>query len=142
MVVDIQQGVRYFELPNFNVTLDKTVHAFCFDVQKWNLACLMVPSTDTLGIQAMVGNPVTDAIQTYMDAKTRAALRLKPLEFIKYWNELHQAGTPYLASDCPEGYLAVMETRAQDAHERIFGIELVNTSFSWMKMDGEKKRRG
>ena len=140
MVVDIQQGVRYFELPNFNVTLDKTVHAFCFDVQKWNLACLMVPSTDTLGIQAMVGNPVTDAIQTYMDAKTRAALRLKPLEFIKYWNELHQAGTTYLASGCPEVYLAVMETRAQDAHERLFGIELVgNISRFWQKTTGKKR---
>ena len=124
MTAEILTGLRYFELPKFDAALDKSVHHFCFDVQKWNLAYLMVPAIDTAGVQALVGNPIADTINTYMDTKTRMALRQKPLEFMRYWNGLCRRGTPYLAGACPEGYLGVMEMRAQDVHEALFGVSV------------------
>ena len=124
-MVDISVGYKYAPMPTFVAGMDKDVSHFCFDVQKWNLAWLLVPGVDVRGIGALVENPIAAAIHTYMDAKTRDALRLKPLEFLRYWVGLCKQGTPYLASACPEGYLGVMETRAQDAHERLFGVEVV-----------------
>lgn len=120
----IQQGLKYEAMPKFSQDLPKDVHHFCFDVQKWNLAYLMVPAVDTTGVSALIGNPIAAAINTYMDTQTRVALRGKPLEFMRYWKSLCRQGVPYIASACPEGYQGVMEIRAQDAHERLFGVSI------------------
>lgn len=120
-MADLRDGLAYSPMQAYDKSL-LDVSNFCFDVAKWNLAWLAEPRMDEEGASALLKNPIAAAIDEFMDKETRVQLSKPPLVFMKYWLSLHKQGVPALTAGWPEDRLAVMEVRAQDAHERLFGI--------------------
>lgn len=120
---DIKSGIAYSPMQAYDKSLLE-VSNFCFDTAKWNLAWLAEPRIDAEGVSALLGNPIAASIDEFMDKETRAQLRKAPLDFMRYWNGLMEQGQPALAKGWPQTQSAIMEIRAQDAHERLFGLVL------------------
>jgi hypothetical protein len=120
-MVDLRDGLAYAPMQAYDKSL-VDVSNFCFDLAKWNLAWLAEPRMDDEGVKALVKNPIAAAIDEFMDKDTRAHLSKPPLTFMKYWLDLHKQGQPIISAGWPETTLATMEMRAQDAHERLFGL--------------------
>jgi hypothetical protein len=120
---DIKSGIAYSPMQAYDKSLLE-VSNFCFDKAKWNLAWLAEPRIDDEGVAALLGNPIAASIDEFMDKETREHLRKPPLDFMRYWNTLLKQGDPALAKGWPQHFSAVMEIRAQDAQERLFGLVL------------------
>ena len=117
----IHHGVPYSPMQAYSRELE-SVSNFCFDVAKLNLAWLAEPRIDSQGASALLGNPIAASIDEYMDTETRTMLQGSPLIFINYWKGLNKQGVPALTKGWPENTNAIMEIRAQDAHERLYGL--------------------
>ena len=122
-MADITSGVLYAPMPPMTDDMDEHASIFCVDKQKWNMLWLAEPRTDSTAIDILAKENIAVSINEYMDKTTREHLRKPPLAFIKYWNGLIKQGVLAMARDASPG---VMECRAQDAHERVYGLEVVD----------------
>lgn len=88
------------------------------DGAKLNLSWLAFPEVDSEGIDALPDLYV-ESIHAHMTKDVRAALATLPLNFIRYWSNLHNKGIPMLTEHMPEDYMARMILQAHKAQARM-----------------------
>lgn len=112
-------GLPYYDLPKYDQEYTHTQGIFCFDQQKWNLFGLVEPRIDIEGVEAVLGNPVAEAIHTKMVVEIRSALKLEPIQFLDHWTRMSWV------MDCswPTNYQTVMRHRVQQVQRRIIGAD-------------------
>ena len=96
------------------------------DPEKFNFIWLNYPEIERDGLLA-VPQAAIDSVCTCMDVDTRAALKKRPLDFMKYWSAID---TGYeilgLTEHMPAHHLETMWARAEEAQARLAPIRRGN----------------
>ena len=96
------------------------------DQEKFNFIWLNYPEIEQHGLEA-VPQAAIDSVCTCMDVGTRAALKKRPLDFMRYWSAID---TGYeilgLTEHMAPGYRATMWARAEEAQARLAPVRRGN----------------
>ena len=89
------------------------------DQEKFNFIWLNFPGIEVHGLRS-VPQAVIDGVCQYMDRGTRAMLKKRPLDFMKYWDSVDTgADVLGLVANMAPGYRATMWEQAREAQSRV-----------------------
>ncbi len=92
------------------------------DQEKFNFIWLNFPGIEVHGLRS-VPQAVIDGVCQYMDRGTRAMLKKRPLDFMRYWDSVDTlADSLGLALFLPTDYRATMQRQAEEAQKRLFPV--------------------
>ena len=89
------------------------------DQEKFNFIWLNFPGIEVHGLRS-VPQEAIDGVCQYMDRGTRAMLKKRPLDFMKYWDSVDTgADVLGLVANMAPGYRAIMWEQAREAQSRV-----------------------
>ena len=104
---------------NFAASHPPNYGVVAVDQEKFNFIWLNFPGIEVHGLRS-VPQAVIDGVCQYMDRGTRAMLKKRPLDFMKYWDSVDTgADVLGLVANMAPGYRAVMWEQAREAQSRV-----------------------
>lgn len=92
----------------------------CIDQSKFNLAYLVFPEIEEMRTVMGASPRYLGGIHDVMDKETRANLLKLPLQFMRYWADLHRTlGELAIAEVLPDDYMSRMWSQAHRVQARL-----------------------